>query len=47
MVVKVYGPTFASTKRAMACLIEKEIEFETVPIDILKGDHRHPQFLQL
>ncbi|PSS17621.1 Glutathione S-transferase [Actinidia chinensis var. chinensis] len=47
MVLKVYGPTFASTKRVMACLMEKEVEFETVPIDILKGDHKHPQFLQL
>lgn len=47
MVVKVYGPDYASTKRVIACLIEKEIEFETVPIDLLKGEHKSPEFLKL
>jgi glutathione S-transferase len=47
MVVKVYGPGYASAKRVIACLIEKEIEFETIPIDLLKAEHKHPQFLQL
>ncbi|KAL6983237.1 Glutathione S-transferase F9 [Sarracenia purpurea var. burkii] len=47
MVVKVYGPTYASPKRVIVCLIEKEVEFETLPIDILKGEHKHPEFLQL
>jgi len=27
MVVKVYGPHCASTKRVLVCLIEKELEF--------------------
>ncbi|KAE8718743.1 Glutathione S-transferase F10 [Hibiscus syriacus] len=47
MVVKVYGAAFASPKRVLACLIEKEIEFETVPVDLLKGEHRDPEFLKL
>ncbi|KAH1081800.1 hypothetical protein J1N35_021561 [Gossypium stocksii] len=47
MVVKVYGPAFASPKRVIACLIEKEIEFETVPVDLLKGEHKDPEFLKL
>ncbi|XP_022759135.1 glutathione S-transferase F9-like [Durio zibethinus] len=47
MVVKVYGPDFASPKRVIVCLIEKEIEFETVPVDLLKGEHKQPEFLKL
>ncbi|KAJ9685981.1 hypothetical protein PVL29_015056 [Vitis rotundifolia] len=47
MVVKVYGPDFASPKRVLVCLIEKEVEFETVPIDILKGQNKDPEFLKL
>ncbi|KAF5940659.1 hypothetical protein HYC85_021826 [Camellia sinensis] len=47
MVVKVYGPAYASPKRVIVCLIEKGIEFETVPIDIIKGEHNLPEFLQL
>ncbi|XVE78531.1 hypothetical protein DITRI_Ditri13aG0152600 [Diplodiscus trichospermus] len=47
MVVKVYGPVYASSKRVLVCLIEKEIEFETVPVDILKGEHKQPEFLKL
>ncbi|RVW82258.1 Glutathione S-transferase F9 [Vitis vinifera] len=47
MVVKVYGPDFASAKRLLVCLIEKEVEFETVPIDIIKGQNKDPEFLKL
>ncbi|KAJ7965047.1 Glutathione S-transferase [Quillaja saponaria] len=47
MVVKVYGPAYASPKRVLVCLIEKEIEFETVPVDIFKGEHKDPEFLKL
>ena len=47
MVVKVYGPAYASPKRVLVCLIEKEIEFETVPLDWLKGEHKDPEFLKL
>ncbi|XVF71226.1 hypothetical protein PTKIN_Ptkin12aG0019100 [Pterospermum kingtungense] len=47
MVVKVYGPAYASPKRVLVCLIEKEVEFETVPIDLLKGEHKDPDYLKL
>lgn len=47
MVVKVYGPAFASPKRVLICLVEKEIEFETVPVDIIKGEHKDPEYLKL
>lgn len=42
-----YGPHCAATKRVLVCLIEKEIEFEVVPVDLLKGEHKDPEFLKL
>ena len=48
MVVKVYGPAYASaTRRVLVCLFHKEIEFESVPIDLLKGEHKNPDLLKL
>ncbi|KAF2302240.1 hypothetical protein GH714_033847 [Hevea brasiliensis] len=47
MVVKVYGTAYASPKRVLACLIEKGIEFEAVPVDLIKGEHRSPEYLKL
>ncbi|XP_021898453.1 glutathione S-transferase F9-like [Carica papaya] len=47
MVVKVYGPAYASPKRVLVVLVEKGIEFETVPVDLVKGEHKHPDFLKL
>jgi len=47
MVVKVYGPTYASPKRVVVCLIEKEIEFEAVHVDLFKGENKKPEFLEL
>ncbi|CAN1229274.1 Glutathione S-transferase F9 [Linum perenne] len=47
MVVKVYGPAYASPKRVIVCLIEKGIEFETVPVDLVKGEHMLPDYLKL
>lgn len=42
-----YGPTYGSPKRVLVCLIEKEIEFETVHIDLFKGENKEPEFLKL
>ncbi|TKY46767.1 Glutathione S-transferase F9 [Spatholobus suberectus] len=47
MVVKVYGPDYANPKRVLVCLIEKEIEFETVHVDGFKGEHKQPEYLKL
>ncbi|KAI4378370.1 hypothetical protein MLD38_015859 [Melastoma candidum] len=47
MVVKVYGPDYASPKRVLVCLVEKGIEFKTVPVDLMKGENRDPEFLKL
>ncbi|KAH7578448.1 hypothetical protein JRO89_XS01G0383100 [Xanthoceras sorbifolium] len=47
MVVKVYGPAYGSSKRVLVCLVEKGIDFETVPVDLIKGDLKQPDFLAL
>ncbi|KAI6673245.1 hypothetical protein NL676_001151 [Syzygium grande] len=47
MVVKVFGPDCAAPKRVMVCLVEKGVEFETVPLDLFKGENRAPEFLKL
>lgn len=47
MVLKVYGPAYASPKRVLVCLVEKEIEYEVVPVDLLKGEHKSPEYLKL
>ncbi|XXG65800.1 hypothetical protein AAC387_Pa05g3417 [Persea americana] len=48
MVVKVYGHAYTpATRRVLACLVEKDIEFELVHIDVLEGEHKGPDFLKL
>ncbi|KAI3709877.1 hypothetical protein L2E82_39645 [Cichorium intybus] len=47
MVVKVYGPIYASPKRVLVCLVEKEIDFETIPVNIFAGENKSPGFLKL
>ncbi|KAK3404937.1 glutathione S-transferase F9 [Eucalyptus grandis] len=47
MVVKVYGTDAAAPKRVLVCLIEKGVEFETVPVDLFKGEQKAPEFLKL
>ena len=46
MVVKVYGTVRAAcTQRVLACLLEKEVDFELVPVDLDAGEHKQPHFL--
>ncbi|XP_071726541.1 glutathione S-transferase F9-like [Rutidosis leptorrhynchoides] len=47
MVVKVYGPAYASPKRVLLCLIEKEIEFDLIHVNLLAGENQNPEFLKL
>ncbi|KAF9588919.1 hypothetical protein IFM89_017598 [Coptis chinensis] len=48
MVVKVHGPTFtAATRRVLACLIEKGIDYDIVPLDLLNRAHKDPEYLKL
>ncbi|KAK6912343.1 Glutathione S-transferase, C-terminal [Dillenia turbinata] len=46
MVVKVYGAVKAACpQRVMACLFEKEVEFELVHVDLETREHKKPPFL--
>ncbi|KAL6615177.1 hypothetical protein ACP70R_037447 [Stipagrostis hirtigluma subsp. patula] len=43
MVIKVYGPA-ASTNvaRVLVCLEEVGLDYELVPVDMTKGEHKSP-----
>ncbi|XVE77491.1 hypothetical protein DITRI_Ditri13aG0066900 [Diplodiscus trichospermus] len=46
MVVKVYGPVRAAcVQRVLLCLLEKDVEFEIVHVDLDAGEHKAPDFL--
>ncbi|GLJ52556.1 hypothetical protein SUGI_1118410 [Cryptomeria japonica] len=48
MVVKLYGPQFAScTRRVLACFLEKNTDFEIVLLDMLAREHKKTEFLAL
>ncbi|KAK6940952.1 Glutathione S-transferase, N-terminal [Dillenia turbinata] len=47
MGLKVYGvPMSACTARVLACLHEKGLEFEFVPVNFFGGEHKQPPFLE-
>lgn len=44
--IKVHGSPFSTaTMRVLACLYEKEIDFEFIPIDMSKGEHKQEPFI--
>lgn len=46
--VKVFGlPTSTDVARVLACLFEKDVEFQLIRTDSYKGDHKVPEFLRL
>ncbi|CAI0435455.1 unnamed protein product [Linum tenue] len=46
--VKVYGPPLSTAvSRVLACLIEKDVAFQLVPVSMAKGEHKKPDFLKL
>ncbi|KAL4603623.1 hypothetical protein ACB092_10G137800 [Castanea dentata] len=46
MTIKIYGvPISTCTARATACLYEKEVDFELVPINFFGGEHKQPAIL--
>lgn len=47
MVLTIYAPLFASSKRAVVTLVEKGVEFETVNVDLLKGEQRQPEYIAI
>ncbi|CAD6204366.1 unnamed protein product [Miscanthus lutarioriparius] len=48
MPVKVFGsPTSAEVARVLACLFEKDVEFQLIRVDSFRGPKRLPQYLKL
>lgn len=46
--VKLYGPLASTaTSRALASLLEKQVEYQLVPVDLKNGEHKKPQFLAM
>ncbi|KAI3419857.1 Glutathione transferase [Psidium guajava] len=46
--VKVYGPPLSTAvSRVLACLLEKDVEFQLVPVNMAKGEHKKPDFLKI
>ncbi|KAJ6827542.1 glutathione S-transferase F11-like [Iris pallida] len=46
--VTVYGPALSTAvSRVVACLLEKEVDFQLLPVDMSKGQHKSPDFLKL
>ncbi|CAJ2675811.1 unnamed protein product [Trifolium pratense] len=46
--VKVYGPALSTAvSRVLACLNEKDIPFQLIPLNMSKGEHKNPHFLKI
>nr|WAA68374.1 phi class glutathione S-transferases [Pinus densata]WAA68417.1 phi class glutathione S-transferases [Pinus yunnanensis] len=46
--VKLYGPLASTaTSRALACLLEKQVEYQLIPVDLKKREQKKPGFLAM
>ncbi|KAM3289473.1 glutathione S-transferase [Capsicum chacoense] len=46
--VKVYGPTLSTAvSRVLACLLEKDVKFQLIPVNMAKGEHKKPDYLKI
>ncbi|KAE8723367.1 putative Rhodanese/Cell cycle control phosphatase superfamily protein [Hibiscus syriacus] len=46
--VKVHGPPLSTAvSRVLACLIEKDVPFQLIPVNMAKGEHKSPDFLKI
>ncbi|OVA15987.1 Glutathione S-transferase [Macleaya cordata] len=46
--VKVYGPPMSTAvSRVLACLLEKQVEFQLISVDMAKGQHKKPEYLKI
>ena len=46
--VKVYGPPMSTAvSRVLACLIEKDVDFQLISLNMSKGEHKKPDFLKI
>src|SRR6202140_1620847 len=47
LLIKLYGFGPTRSLRALWALKELDADFEFIPVDLLAGEHRHPDFLRL
>lgn len=46
--VKVYGPPISTAvSRVLACLHEKEVPYQLIPVNMSKGEHKMPEYLKI
>ncbi|CAM8915925.1 unnamed protein product [Rhodiola kirilowii] len=46
--VKVYGPPLSTAvSRVLACLLEKDVEFQLINVNMAKGEHKKPDYLKI
>ncbi|KAL3641045.1 hypothetical protein CASFOL_016013 [Castilleja foliolosa] len=46
--VKVYGPPLSTAvSRVLACLIEKDVPFQVLPVNMAKAEHKKPDYLKI
>ncbi|CAI9755812.1 unnamed protein product [Fraxinus pennsylvanica] len=46
--VKVYGPPLsAAVSRVLTCLLEKDVQFQLIPINLVRGEQKKPDYLKL
>lgn len=46
--MKIYGMWYSNaTGRLLATLYEKEVDFELIPVDIMKGEQKKPDYLAM
>lgn len=46
--VKLYGPPRSTAvSRALVCLLEKDVHFELIPVNMSKGEHKMPEYLKI
>ncbi|KAE8057317.1 hypothetical protein FH972_014018 [Carpinus fangiana] len=46
--VKVYGPAMSTAvSRVLACLLEKNVDFQLISINMSKGEHKKPDYLKI
>lgn len=44
--LKLYGMSLSTcTRRVMTTCLEKNVEFELVQVDLMKGEHKAPEYL--
>lgn len=46
--VKLYGPPLSTAvSRVLACLLEKDVQFQLIPVNLAKGEQKKPDYLKL